>query len=121
MCIPIFQFRPAIATVVSLADFCWWSTQKADVEFLSVIACIVLAFWGVVLAHRRSVTFRCPQWPPVLGFCSHGSSSSGDKYLLVIKDDASKLVWLFPTPDPTAVFVKDYLLQWFAIFGICYD
>ena len=50
-----------------------------------------------------------------------GDSISGDKYLLVIKDDASKLVWLFPTPDPTAVFVKHCLLQWFAIFGICYD
>ena len=43
--------RPATATAASLADFCWWSTQKADVEFLSVIVYIVPAYWVVVLAH----------------------------------------------------------------------
>ncbi len=45
-----------------------------------------------------------------------GESKSGETYLLVVKDDASKLVWLFPTKDATAVFVKQCLLQWFAVF-----
>ena len=50
-----------------------------------------------------------------------GESRTGDTYLLVIKDDASKMVWLFPTPEATSFFVKSCLLQWFAVFGVCYD
>ncbi|KAF0701909.1 hypothetical protein AaE_016249, partial [Aphanomyces astaci] len=31
------------------------------------------------------------------------------------------MVWLFPAPEATATFVKDCLLQWFAVFGVCYE
>ncbi|KAF0747467.1 hypothetical protein AaE_007718 [Aphanomyces astaci] len=29
------------------------------------------------------------------------------------------MVWLLPAPEATATFVKDCLLQWFAVFGVC--
>ena len=50
-----------------------------------------------------------------------GLANTGEQYLLVIKDDATNVVWFFPTADATAVFVKQCLLQWFAVFGVCYE
>ncbi|ETV69660.1 hypothetical protein H257_14684 [Aphanomyces astaci] len=41
-----------------------------------------------------------------------GTSKTGNKYLLVVKCDASKMVWLIPALKATAIFVKDCVLQW---------
>ncbi|GMF45863.1 unnamed protein product [Phytophthora fragariaefolia] len=48
-----------------------------------------------------------------------GESESGEVYILVIKDDASKFVWLLPcvAADADTTFVC--LLDWFATFGVC--
>ncbi|KAG3112220.1 hypothetical protein PI124_g10787 [Phytophthora idaei] len=48
-----------------------------------------------------------------------GASTTNDKYILVIKDDASKFVWFFAVPDATADTAYNCLMEWFAVFGGC--
>ncbi|ETV79142.1 hypothetical protein H257_07229 [Aphanomyces astaci] len=113
------QLRP---TLDSLVAFCWWTTMEKDVQYF-VDRCL----------HCTSVSGGAPR---PLGEALHsaklngllhwdylfvGDSKTGDKYLFVIKCDASKLVWLFPSMEATAVFTKDCLLQWLAVFGVCYE
>ncbi|KAF0774600.1 hypothetical protein AaE_001700 [Aphanomyces astaci] len=114
--------RGADLTMENLSKFCWWTTQKTNVQF----------FVGRCL-HCASVAGSTPR---PLGEALHsdkpngllhwdfvfmGESKTGEKYLLVVKCDASKTVWLFPAKEATALFVKQCLLQWFAVFGICYE
>ena len=47
-------------------------------------------------------------------------SKSGMDYLRVIKDDASKYVWLIPSKSADSEKTVDGLMNWFAAFGICY-
>ncbi|GMG15436.1 unnamed protein product [Phytophthora fragariaefolia] len=47
------------------------------------------------------------------------TSTSDDKYILVIKDDVSKYVWFFAVPDATADTTYTCLMDWFAAFGVC--
>ncbi|KAF4128260.1 Integrase core domain [Phytophthora infestans] len=48
-----------------------------------------------------------------------GASKGDDKYILVIKDDASKFVWFLAVPDATAEMTYSCLMEWFATFGVC--
>lgn len=47
-----------------------------------------------------------------------GASSDDEKCILVIKDDASKYVWLFAVSAATAETTYACLMEWFAAFGI---
>jgi hypothetical protein len=49
-----------------------------------------------------------------------GVAAVGQKYLLVMKDDASKYVWLRPSVAADSETVIDALLEWFAAFGPVY-
>ncbi|KAF0721721.1 hypothetical protein Ae201684_018961 [Aphanomyces euteiches] len=90
----------------------WIPDDATDLQ-LRLCVCAHSSLFG----HRTLEFTRLIHWD----FLSMGKSNTNDRYLLVIKCDASKLVWLFPTPEATATFVKHCLLQWFAVFGICYD
>ncbi|KAH7462147.1 Gag-Pol polyprotein [Phytophthora ramorum] len=48
-------------------------------------------------------------------------ADTGELYVLVLKDDFSKLVWLFPSMEATSVVTYNALMDWFATFGICYN
>jgi hypothetical protein len=48
-----------------------------------------------------------------------GKSDSQHEYVLVIKDDASKFVWLLPCEAADADCTYNHLLDWFASFGVC--
>jgi transposase InsO family protein len=54
-----------------------------------------------------------------MDFISMGPSREGFEYVLVIKDDVSKFVWLLPAKNADSTTVADGLLQWFASFGVC--
>jgi transposase InsO family protein len=114
--------RPASATLVSLQSFCWWVDLKTDVEFF-VSRCLhcTSSSGGVPRPLGEALHSARPNGLLHWDFLHMGKSRSGETYLLVIKCDASKMVWLFPTADATATFVKQSLLQWFAVFGICYE
>ncbi|POM64802.1 Chromodomain containing hypothetical protein putative [Phytophthora palmivora] len=47
-----------------------------------------------------------------------GKSDSYLEYVLVIKDDTSKFVWLMPTDAATADNTFECLMRWFAMFGV---
>ncbi|KAF4147360.1 Integrase zinc binding domain [Phytophthora infestans] len=86
----------------SIAARLWWNDLAADVDFF-VRRCL----------HCASVVGG-PPIPRPLGEAMHaerpnelihwdylfmGASKGDDKYILVIKDDASKFVWFFTVPD----------------------
>jgi hypothetical protein len=48
-----------------------------------------------------------------------GEGESGEVYILVIKDDASKFVWLLPCEAADAETTFVCLLDWFPTFGVC--
>lgn len=75
-----------------------------------------------------------PPQPRVLGDAMHaehpnelihwdyllmGVSDSGEAYILVIKADASKYVWLLPCATADADTTFNDWLEWFASLGVC--
>ncbi|GMF09609.1 unnamed protein product [Phytophthora lilii] len=48
-----------------------------------------------------------------------GKSDTDQEYVLLIKDDASKFVWLIPSQTADAGTTFIVLLDWFASFGVC--
>ncbi|KAF0722457.1 hypothetical protein Ae201684_018400 [Aphanomyces euteiches] len=93
-------------------------TAKSTLENVSYIAQVYRVVSPALLAKRHSDK---PNGLIHWDFLFMGKSKAGDEYILVIKCDASKLIWLFPTAEATSIFVKESHLQWFAVFGICYD
>lgn len=106
----------------SIAARFWWNDLAADVEFF-VRRCL----------HCASVVGG-PPIPRPLGEAMHaerpnelihwdylfmGASKGDDKYILGIKDDASRFVWFFAVPDATAETTYSCLMEWFATFGVC--
>ena len=49
-----------------------------------------------------------------------GNLNAGQRYILVVKDDASKYVRLKVVSEADALITREVLLEWFASFGICY-
>lgn len=50
-------------------------------------------------------------------FCYIGKSNTGEIYILILKDDLSSYVWLFPSATADAEQVADALIEWFSAFG----
>lgn len=48
------------------------------------------------------------------------NSNTGQRYILVVKDDASKYVWLKAVADADALTTREVLLDWFSSLVICY-
>ncbi|KAF0702603.1 hypothetical protein AaE_015828 [Aphanomyces astaci] len=114
--------RASGPTLDSLVAFCWWTTMEKDVQFF-VDRCLDCASvsGGAPRPLGEALHSAKPNGLLHWDYLFMGDSKTGDKYLFVIKCDASKLVWLFPSMEATAVFTKDCLLQWFAVFGVCYE
>ncbi|ETI29802.1 hypothetical protein F442_22775 [Phytophthora nicotianae P10297] len=52
-------------------------------------------------------------------FLTMGPATTGDAYVLVVKDDASHYVRLTPTRAATADLTFESLMEWFAAFRVC--
>ena len=50
-------------------------------------------------------------------FCYIGKSTSGELYVLILKDDFSSYVWLFPCISADAEATANALIEWFSSFG----
>ena len=46
-----------------------------------------------------------------------GTSTGKEKYLLIIRDDLSGYIWLWPADGPTSEVVSEALTMWIAVFG----
>ena len=91
--------RPAPATLSSLQSFCWWVSQKDDVEFF-VSRCLHCASVAGRASRPLGEALHSDRPNGLLhwDFLYMGESWTGDTYLLVIKDDARKMVWFSRLP-----------------------
>ena len=107
-------------TTDSLKAFCVWSDMVADIKFF-VDRCLHCASvsGGNPRPFGEALHSSEPNGLIHWDFLHMGQTTTGEVYLLVIKDDASKMVWIFSAKAATAAFVKDCLLQWFSVFGVC--
>ncbi|KAG3194621.1 hypothetical protein PC128_g9193 [Phytophthora cactorum] len=114
--------RGVATTLEKIANEFFWKNIEKDIEVF-VRRCL----------HCAS-TLGGPPQPHLLGEAMHaerpnelihwdflymGDSTSGETYVLVIKDDASKLVWLVPCEAADAETIFHCLTDWFSIFGVC--
>ncbi|KAK1945593.1 Pro-Pol polyprotein [Phytophthora citrophthora] len=109
-------------TLLQIKEKFVWTNMAKDVEFF-VRRCL----------HCASTLGGPPQLRP-LGEAMHAEkpnelihwdylfmekSDTNLEYVLVIKDDASKYVWLIPSMAADADTTFTALLDWFAPFGVC--
>ncbi|OWZ02136.1 LOW QUALITY PROTEIN: hypothetical protein PHMEG_00026351, partial [Phytophthora megakarya] len=114
--------RGAAVTLQKIGEHFVWTDMKIDIDYF-VKRCL----------HCAS-TVGGPPVPRVLGEAMHtdrpnelldwdflfmGESDTQREYVLVIKDDASKYVWLLACASADAETTFESLLDWFAAFGVC--
>ncbi|ETO66354.1 hypothetical protein F444_16481 [Phytophthora nicotianae P1976] len=100
----------------------YWKSLKEDVVFF-VRRCLHCASstGGPPLSRPLGEAVHADKPNEVIhwDYLYMGKSDSDLQYVLVIKDDASKFVWLMPTDAATADNTFDFLMDWFACFGVC--
>ena len=110
-------------TVQTLSEHFWWPTLKADAEkFVRECLHCLCTRGGVVTPRPWGEQLHGTKPNEVLhfDFLYLGLASTGKKYVLVLKDDASKYVWLRAADMADSDTVIDVLLEWFAAFGVAY-
>jgi hypothetical protein len=110
-------------TFDSVAEFFWWSTMKEDVErFVRSCLHCVSTRGGKVISRPLGEQIHATKPNEVLhwDFLYLEPGDHGMKYVLVLKHDTSKYVWIKPCRGADAITVYDCLMEWFAAFGICY-
>ena len=53
-----------------------------------------------------------------LDYCYIGKSDKLLLYVIILKNDFSSFVWLFPSEDADAASTIDVLMEWFSSFGV---
>ncbi|ETV86426.1 hypothetical protein H257_01623 [Aphanomyces astaci] len=96
------QLRLCVCAHASMESFCQWTGMKGDVEFF-VRRCLhcTSASGGSPHPLGEALHSTTPNGLIHWDFVFMGVSKTGDKYLLVVKCDASKMVCLFPAPEAT--------------------
>lgn len=108
------------ATEQALAQRFTWSTLSADVNLFTK-ACIHC------LSTTGGETVPRPFGPALHGtkpndliqfdYIELGVSNTGEKHVLMLRDDHSGYCWFYPCPDQTAESTANALLDWCAAFG----
>jgi len=98
----------------------WWSSMDADVEQVvrGCYHCIVTRSGEVVprpLGH--ALHGERPNEVLHMDFLFMGSGIEGKNYLLIMRDDLSSYIWLWPTEDCTAASAAEALCVWIGVFG----
>ena len=98
----------------------WWSSLDQDVKALvrGCYHCIVTLTGEVVprpLGH--AIHSDRPNEVVHMDFFNMGQGLSNKKYLLILCDDLSSYVWLWPTEDTTAAGAAEALCVWIGVFG----
>ena len=65
----------------------------------------------------HSIHAELPNEVLYFDFCYIGRSSSGEVYILILKDDFSSYVWFFTCVAAHAEATSDCLIEWFSTFG----
>eukprot|EP00171_Calliarthron_tuberculosum_P003723 IDg3723t1 len=94
-----------------------------EAEELQLRLCII-AHTGPAGHRGRDVTEKALSerfyWPTVKtdNYIDLGMGRSGDKYVLIVRDDHSHYCWLFPFADTKAEIAAHALVDWCAAFGV---
>lgn len=110
-------------TVLTLAEHFTWPTLKHDAEKFVRECLHCLCTRGGIITPRpwgEQIHGTKPNEVLHFDFLFLGLASTGKKYVLVLKDDASKYVWLRAAVAADSDTVIDALLEWFAAFGVSY-
>ncbi|ETN16098.1 hypothetical protein PPTG_21866 [Phytophthora nicotianae INRA-310] len=110
-----------------------WIPDEATTQQVRVYMDRAIEFFVQRCLHYAS-TLGGPPQPRLLGEAMHaerpnelnhwgylylGKSDTNQEYVLVIKDDASKFVWLLPSEAADTEMRYNALIDWFASFGVC--
>lgn len=108
------------ATKSIILERFWWPTVEKDVEKL------VRGCYHCITTRTGEVV------PRPLGHAIHGEHANevvhidvlymgqgvdGKKYVLIIRDDLSPYIWIWPTSDTTAESAAEALCVWVGVFG----
>ncbi|KAH9105630.1 hypothetical protein AeMF1_018616 [Aphanomyces euteiches] len=111
--------RRVAATVKSVSDKFRWATLAQDVETF-VKACLhCMQVDGDVVPRPLGSTLHAEKPNELIHFdwLSMPMSTSGLKHVLVIKDDMSGFVHLFPAESADATSTATALMGWFTLYG----
>ncbi|KAH9135325.1 hypothetical protein AeRB84_019220, partial [Aphanomyces euteiches] len=111
--------RRVAATVKSVSDKFWWATLAQDVETF-VKACLhCMQVDGDVVPRPLGSALHAEKPNELIHFdwLSMPMSTSGLKHVLVIKDDMSGFVHLFPAESADATSTATALMGWFTLYG----
>ncbi|KAF0742575.1 hypothetical protein Ae201684P_008386 [Aphanomyces euteiches] len=111
--------RRVAATVKSVSDKFWWATLAQDVETF-VKACLhCMQVDGDVVPRPLGSALHAEKPNELIHFdwLSMPMSTSGLKHVLVIKDDMSGFVHLFPAESADATSTATALMGWFTLCG----
>jgi len=108
------------ASLSILSEDFWWDTMKEDVAALvrGCLHCLVSRTGEIIprpLSHALHGCF--PNEVVHMDFLYMGAGKCGKKYILIIRDDFSAYVWLWPTDSCTAEAAAEALGQWPGVFG----
>lgn len=117
--------RGSDATYTHLAEYCWWPSMKDDVRrhCLACMTCLKTRTGKTVprpLLHMQ----RSPGPNKLISFDFAQARSDqlepgATKYVLVILDNFSRFVRLYPATNTDAATVTTALMDWFSSYGIC--
>ncbi|KAH9086029.1 hypothetical protein Ae201684P_005725 [Aphanomyces euteiches] len=111
--------RRVAATVKSVSDKFWWATLAQDVETF-VKACLhSMQVDGDVVPRPLGSALHAEKPNELIhvDWLSMPMSTSGLKHVLVIKDDMSGFVHLFPDESADATSTATALMGWFTLYG----
>jgi Integrase core domain/Integrase zinc binding domain/Chromo (CHRromatin Organisation MOdifier) domain len=98
-----------------------WATMREDVATFCETCLHCLSTVGGLRIPRPMGHALHAERPNELlhfDFLYMDKSTSGELYVLILKDDASGFVWLVPCETADAETTATALLQWFALFGV---
>ncbi|CCI49870.1 unnamed protein product [Albugo candida] len=113
--------RGVDVTTQNVSDLHDWKTLKQDVQMF-VRQCLRCSATEVTVLRALGEGLHGTKPNDLLHWYNVyiGNSNTSQRYILVLKDDAFKYVWLNAVADGDALSTREVLLDWFASFGICY-
>ena len=112
--------RGCDATLSILKEDFYWKSMKEDVaEFVrGCLHCLVSRSGEIIpRPYGHGLHGRYPNEVIHVDYLYMGSSVSQKSYCLLIRDDLSSYIWLWPTEAATAEHAADALSMWSSVFG----
>jgi hypothetical protein len=113
--------RGRAATIESIRRYFFLDHLEACVQLL-LSACLLCHHvkGGKIIPRPWAATHRCHERNGALhwDFVALGDSFAGDKYLLVLKDEATHFCELLPCVSPTSMVAVEAILAWHSRYGI---